>query len=186
MIEFFTSFLRRFGRPPLAASAGNKPVDISTAGLEMVKHFESLFLNAYVDNDDGNGVWTIGYGHTGLQHEDGTVYRGRKITAAEAERLLTYDMNQFENRVLSLVKVPLKQHEFDALVSFDFNTGGLTLERGRPSTLLRYLNTGNKAAAMEQLMLWDNDNGKEQPGLVRRRHAEREMFLGRDWKKYKR
>jgi lysozyme len=186
MMELFTGFLRRFGKPPVAAPASNKPVDISQTGLEMVKHFESLFLNAYLDNDDGNGVWTIGYGHTGLQHEDGTVYRGRKITAAEAERLLAYDMNQFENRVLALVKIPLKQHEFDALVSFDFNTGGLTLERGQPSTMLRLLNAGDKKGAMEALMRWVNDNGKRVAGLVRRRNAEREMFEGRDWKKFKR
>lgn len=97
--------------PVPLASASSKPTDISPQGLEMVKHFESLFLTAYYD---GGGVLTIGYGHTGLQHKDGTVYPGRRITEQEAVQLLAYDMNQFESRVKALVTVPLNQAQFDS------------------------------------------------------------------------
>lgn len=146
---------------------------ISRTGLELVKHFESCFLKAY---QDGGGVWTIGWGHTGLQHLDGTVRKGRVITQQEADELLAYDMNQFEARVAALVKVPLSDDQHAALVSFDFNTGGLTLKKGEPSTLLKRLNEGNFAKAAAEFPKWNKDNGKVVKGLVRRRLAERALF----------
>ena len=158
-----------------------EPTEISNEGLALVRHFESLFLTAY---KDGGGVWTIGWGHTGLQHQDGTVYPGRKITKPEAVQLLAYDMNQFESRVIALVTVPLTQWEFDALVSFDFNTGGLTLRKGAPSTLLRKLNAGDREGAAAEFLKWNKDNGKVVKGLTRRRNAERAMFLKQDWRQF--
>src|SRR6478609_5634681 len=68
---------------------------VNQDGLELIKHFEGLYLKAY---KDPVGIWTIGYGHTGLTHQDGTVYEGRKITRAEAEQLLRYARGAFEQR----------------------------------------------------------------------------------------
>jgi lysozyme len=143
---------------------------INERGLELVKHFESLFLDAY---QDSVGVWTIGWGHTGLQHKDGTVYEGRMITKEEAESLLQYDMRQFEERVSTFVVVPLDDDQFSALVSFDFNTGGLA-----KSTLLRVLNEGNYFGAADQFLRWNKAGGKVLRGLTRRRQSERNLFLG--------
>lgn len=156
------------------AHIGEDAKDISEKGEEFVKSFEGLYLKAY---DDGGGVWTIGWGHTGLVHEDGTVYPGRMITEQKAEQLFRYDMEQFEARVCALVKVPLNTAQYDALVSFDFNTGGLTLQNGKPSTLSLRLNASDYLAAADELLKWDKDNGKVVAGLTRRRKAEREMFL---------
>lgn len=142
---------------------------INAAGLELVKHFEGFYPNAY---KDPVGIWTIFYGHTGLQHRDGTVYPGRTGTKEEGERLLRYDMNQFERRVEALVKVPLDDNQFSALVSFDFNTGGLA-----KSTLLKKLNAGDYAGAAGQFGLWVNAGGRKLSGLVRRRKSERNLFL---------
>jgi lysozyme len=142
----------------------------SPSGIAFIKEFEGLYLRAYQCSAN---VWTIGYGHTGLQHEDGTVYPGRKITKAQADQLLAYDLHQYEARVNTFVKVPLKQHEFDALVSFDFNTNGL-----KTSTLLRKLNAGDKAGAAEQFGGWNKVDGKPIAGLTRRRMCERRLFLG--------
>lgn len=142
---------------------------ISEDGLNLVKHFEGIYLTAY---KDPVGIWTIGYGHTGLQHKDGTVYAGRKITKAEAEQLLRYDMRQFEARVETFVKVPLNDNQFSALVSFDFNTGGL----GK-STLLKKLNAGDYEGAADQFGAWVKAGGKTLSGLVRRRKSERNLFL---------
>jgi lysozyme len=152
-------------------------VKISDTGLALVEHFESCFLKAYQDT---GGVWTIGWGHTGLQHRDGTVHAGRVINHAQAEDLLAYDMAQCEAVVDSVVKVPLTQAQFDALVSFDFNTGGL-----RKSTLLKLLNDGKRWEAANQFGLWVNDNGRRLAGLVRRRNAERDLFCGFDWTRWK-
>jgi lysozyme len=148
----------------------NSPKSISDEGLELVKHFEGLYLNAY---KCPAGVWTIGYGHTGLKHQDGTVRAGRRITKAEAETLLRHDMRVFEDRVNRLVKVPITQSQFDALVSFDFNTGGLA-----KSTLLKRLNAGAAAEVPDQLMRWTRASGKVLPGLVRRRRSEANLFMG--------
>lgn len=143
-------------------------MNASAQCVTLVKHFEGLFLKAYLCPAK---VWTIGYGHTGLKHKDGTVKAGRKITEAEAEALLLHDLNVFAPSVDELVKVPLEQHEFDVLVSFHFNTGSL----GK-STLLKKLNAGDKAGAAAEFLRWTRGGGKVLPGLVRRRKAEQYLF----------
>lgn len=143
---------------------------ISKQGLDLVKSFEGLYLDAYRDEV---GVWTIGYGHTGLQHRDGTVFSGRVITRAKADELLAYDMHQFEQRANTLVTVPLTQSQFDAIVSFDFNTGGLA-----KSTLLKLLNKGDFFGAAGEFDKWNKAGGTVLKGLTRRRHAERDLFCG--------
>src|SRR5215469_1896587 len=125
---------------------------INKRGLELVKHFEGLHLYAY---QDPVGVWTIGYGHTGLIHKDGTVRKGRVISEQEAENLLVHDMKQFSERVEKLITVPLTDDQFDALVSFDFNTGGL----GK-STLRKKLNAGDYQGAADELLKWNKAGGK--------------------------
>jgi lysozyme len=135
-----------------------------------VKEFEGCQLTAYRDEV---GVWTIGWGHTGLQHNDGTVYRGRTITQQQADQLLRYDMHQFEARVSTLVKVPLTDDQFSALVSFDFNTGSLGT-----STLLKLLNRRQYEQAGDQLLRWVYAGGRVYKGLVRRRRSERNLYRG--------
>lgn len=144
---------------------------ISADGLALIKEFEGLFLDAY---QDGGGVWTIGWGHTGLTHRDGTVFPGRRITIEEAETLLAYDLRIFEARVSRFITVPLNDDEFAALVSFDFNTGGLG-----DSTLRRMLNEEHRTEAAMQFTRWNKDNGHVVAGLTRRRQSERNLFLGK-------
>jgi lysozyme len=154
---------------------------ISQNCVDLVKHFEGLFLKAY---KCPAGVWTIGWGHTGLRHNDGTVRAGRVITKAQAEELLKLDLvEKYAPMVRRLVKAPVNQAQFDALVSFHFNTGKLGA-----STLLKRLNAEDYAGAAEQFMRWtkarDPKTGQrvELRGLVRRRRAERALFLGGDWR----
>lgn len=143
---------------------------ISPLGIQLVKHFEGLYLTAY---QCPAGIWTIGYGHTGLKHNDGTVMKGRKITAEQAEMLLGFDLNtKYGPAVQKMLTVPVQQHELDALVSFHFNTGSLA-----KSTLLKKLNAGDRAGAAEEFLRWTRAAGKVLPGLLRRRRAERHMFL---------
>lgn len=137
---------------------------------ELVEAFEGCQLKAYQDEV---GVWTIGFGHTGLQHKDGTVSAGRVISQEKADQLLDYDMQQFEARVAAVVRVPLSDYAFGALVAFDFNTGGLD-----DSTLLTRLNAGLMGEAADQFLRWNHAGGKVLNGLTRRRSAERALFLG--------
>lgn len=74
-----------------------------------------------------------------------------------------------------LVTAPLSQNQWDALMSFTYNLGAANLES---STLRRLLNAGNYAAAAEQFARWNKAGGQVLAGLVRRRAAERDLFLG--------
>lgn len=153
---------------PVSEQSG-KARDISADGIALIKHFEGWFPKAYLCPAK---VWTIGYGHTGLKHKDGTVYSGRTITLEEGERLLRHDMDFFEERVSRLVTVPLNDDEYAALVSFDFNTGAL-----HKSTLLKKLNAGDRKGAAEEFAKWNKANGRVLAGLTRRRKSERLLFL---------
>jgi lysozyme len=111
-------------------------------------------------------VVTVGFGHT-----KGVNINDPAITEEEADRLLIEDLKLYEKPVSEMVKVPINQNQFDALVSFAFNLGTAAL---RGSTLLKKLNAGQPCAA--EFDRWIYAAGKALPGLVRRRAAERRLF----------
>lgn len=145
-------------------------MQISKRGIELIKSFEGLRLDAYPDPGTGGAPWTIGFGTTN------GVNPGMSITADRAEELLREDVKRFEGYVDRLVKVPLTQGQFDALVSFAYNLGPGALEK---STLLDQLNRGDYDSAAEQFGRWVKAGGKTLAGLVRRRAAERALFEGK-------
>ncbi|MFP3331443.1 MULTISPECIES: lysozyme [unclassified Pseudomonas] len=137
----------------------------SQRGLSLIKSFEGLRLQAY---QDSVGVWTIGYGATR------SVQPGMKVSKEQAERMLLRDVKRFEPEVERLITSPLNQNQWDALVSFTYNLGAANLES---STLRRLINAGNYVAAADQFPRWNKAGGKVLAGLVRRRAAERDLFL---------
>lgn len=137
----------------------------SQKGIDLIKQFEGCRLSAY---KCPAGVWTIGYGHTY------GVKAGQKISQKQADEFLKEDLKSFEAAVNKYVKVSLTQNQFDALVSFSFNVGSEAL---RTSTLLRLLNQGKYEEAAEQFDRWVFVSFKKLDGLVRRRKAEKELFL---------
>lgn len=140
-------------------------MQMSDEGLQLTMVSEGLRLEAY---RDAVGVWTIGYGHTK------GVKEGDKITYAQAIRFLKEDLKSAESDVTRLVKVPLKQSQFDALVDFTYNLGGPALER---STLLRYINAKNFEGAFYEFLKWNKAGGRELAGLTKRRKAEADMWM---------
>ena len=146
---------------------------ISAKGINLIKEFEGVRLKSY---KCPAGVWTLGVGHTSAAGPP-EVKPGMEITNAQAMKILANDLVKFEDGVDSLVKVPLKQNQFDALVSFAFNVGLGALGK---STLLRKLNAGQYEAVPAELMKWTKAGGKELPGLVRRRRAEAALWRGVD------
>lgn len=140
----------------------------SSQGRKFIEGFEGLYLKTY---NDGTGVQTIGYGHTTAAGPP-KVYRGQVITEEQADQILSDDLGKVETQVNTLVRVPINQNQFDALVSFHFNTGAL----GR-STVLKKLNAGDTKGAADALLLYNRGGGRVMAGLVRRRQAERKMFL---------
>lgn len=145
----------------------------NNAALALIKEFEGLRLDAYPDPAHGWSVPTIGFGHTSAAGAP-VVKRGMRITTADAEAILRRDLGQYERAVSSLVKVPLTENQFGALVSFTFNLGAGSL---KSSTLLRKLNAGDHAGAAAEFPRWNKAGGKTLPGLVRRREAEQQLFL---------
>lgn len=133
----------------------------SDNGLHLIKQFEGCKLTAY---KCPAGIWTIGVGHTG------GVTPGMTITQAKADELLRKDVERFEKAVNAYVaKLGLNQNQFDALVSFTFNGG-----EGMLQTLCKNRNAKQIADA---LLLYNKGGGKVLPGLVKRREAEKALFV---------
>lgn len=148
-------------------------MQINAAGLALIKEFEGLRLTAYPDPGTGGHPWTIGIGTT--QYPNGRwVARGDTCTEAQALQYLQHDLQRFTREVERMVRVPVNENQFSALVSFAYNVGTEALRR---STLLRYLNEHRFADAAGEFGRWNQAAGKVLPGLVRRRAAERDLFL---------
>ena len=142
----------------------------SQRGLDLIKLFEGLELEAYLDAVD---VWTIGYGHTSRAGPP-DVTPGMVITEEEAESILRNDLRKFEDDVEGAVRVDITQNMFDALVSITYNIGPTNMRR---STFMRRLNQEDYEGAADALLMWNKAGGRVLRGLQRRRAAERELFL---------
>lgn len=142
-------------------------MNVSQKGIDLIKSFEGLKLEAYPDPATGGAPWTIGYGTTS------GVQKGMIITKSQAESMLINDVNRFAQGVSSLIKSATTQGQFDALVSFAYNVGLGNLSK---STLLRKHNDKCYSCAANQFPLWNKAAGKVMNGLIRRRAAERELY----------
>ena len=136
---------------------------------DLIKRFEGCKLEAYPDPATGGDPWTIGVGHTGPE-----VKPGLRISQDIADAYLMKDTEHAADTVKRSVTVPLKQGQFDALVSLVFNIGSGNFQK---STLLRKLNAGDTLGAAQEIIRWNKAGGKEMLGLTRRRAAEQSMFM---------
>lgn len=148
-------------------------MNTSQTGIDLIKHFEGLSLKAY---KCPAGVWTIGYGTTGVPE----ARLGVVISAARAEELLATDVDKFSRQVWVLVSdVVINQHQMDALIAFAYNVG---IGAFKTSTLLKKLLQKDYTGVSKEFLRWTKAKGKELPGLVKRRRAESLLFLGGDWR----
>ncbi|UNI74451.1 endolysin [Acinetobacter phage AB-Navy4] len=148
-------------------------VNISDLGVDLIRQFEGLRTSAYPDSV---GVWTIGYGTT--RYPNGVaVKKGDTCTEAQAKVYMKNDLQKFVRAVNKLVTVPLKQTQFDALVSLVYNIGETAFAG---STLLKKLNAKDYAGAADQFLVWNKGRVKGVlqviPGLTNRRKAEKKYF----------
>ncbi len=140
---------------------------------KIIKEFEGLRLKAY---RDPAGHWTIGYGHlinTRCEKE----LLNRTITEEEAEELLEKDMERIWEGMWRYIKIRLEDMHYlmwAAILSFCFNVGPGRL---KGTGIGRALNRKDFERVAEELMRWVYAGGKVLRGLVRRREAERKMFL---------
>ena len=142
----------------------------STACVDLIKRFEGLRLKAY---QDSVGVWTIGYGTTKINGN--AVQEGMQITSQQAEQYLMSDLNEkFVPSIQRNTRALITQSMFDALCCFTYNVGPGNLNK---STLFKDLNAGKYLDSASGFMQWTKAGGVELPGLIKRRTAEKDLFL---------
>jgi len=167
-------------------------VKLSKAGADLMHRFEGCRNKPYLCPAH---IWTIGYGHVLYQEQirlpmvrvpdKQTPMIRKEMPLAiedfriwskdEIEELFAADVANFERGVLRLVPGCVgRQGSFDALVSFAFNAGLGNLQR---STIRMKANRGDWEGAAEAFMAWTKGGGKVLPGLVKRRQAEKALFL---------
>jgi len=142
----------------------------STRGRVALAIKEGLVPAPYLDSV---GVWTFGIGlaeTSGLQPNPRLMPRGMPAdldgAILAAFQQFARVLEKYEAEVRRAVKVPVAQHEFDALVSFHYNTGGIAR-----AALTRHLNAGDRAAAAAAFMNWIRP-----PEIRGRREAEQRLF----------
>ena len=141
---------------------------ISEKGIEFIIREEGEVLTSYLCPAK---VWTIGVGHTGSDVKPNMV-----ITKEKSQELLKSDLSRFENIVNKSIKVSLKQHEFDALVSFAFNVGEGAFSK---SALVNKINSSAPIEEIEaQFRRWIYGGGKILPVLQARRKREVKLYKG--------
>ncbi|WP_295191160.1 glycoside hydrolase family protein [uncultured Brevundimonas sp.] len=139
-----------------------KPSKVSREGVLLIKSFEGFRPRAMQRSD---GRWVIGYGHTRSARE------GARVSEAEAELLMQYDLIPVVKAVIDHVRAPLNQHQFDALASFAFSIGA---DRFAASDVVEQLNAGSARQASASMSAWADEAAAETP--TRRRSAEHALF----------
>lgn len=160
---------------------------LSKEGLKLLKHHEGFRKKPYQCSAK---IWTIGYGHAmypaqmaipstpeGMERRKAFPLRpedNRIWSVEEIDELLVKDVVRFERAVERFISVPLRQCEFDALISATYNLGPGWLQR---SQVRQKINRGDKKGAMESLRKYNKAGGKVLRGLDNRRKDEEALFM---------
>lgn len=168
--------------PTPAPIAGRR--QIGAAGIALIKRFEGCarlrldgMVEAYPDPGTGDAPWTIGWGATGRDDFDGTaIGPGTRWTQAQCDARLAADLVRYAAEVADAIgKAPTTQSQFDALVSFHYNTGAI-----RRATLTKKHIAGDFTGAAHEFARWTRAGGRVLQGLVNRRAAEAELYTSDD------
>lgn len=154
--------------------AASPPSTIGAEGLALIKSFEGCarpipggLYEAYPDPGTGGAPWTIGWGATGPGIVPGTVW-----TRDQCDERLARDLARYAADVAAaLGDAPTRQSQFDALVSFHYNTGAIAR-----ATLTRRHVAGDHHGAASEFSRWNSAGGRVLAGLVRRRAAEAALY----------
>ena len=137
--------------------------------IDLIKQFEGFRAEAY---KCPAGIWTIGYGTT--QVDGQPVREGMTISREQALQYAQQEVNKLWSKIESILKVKINDNQMNALVDFAYNLGFNALKN---STLMRLINESKFDEAANQFSRWVYAGGKVLPGLVKRREAERQLFL---------
>ncbi|MBX9643957.1 MAG: lysozyme [Novosphingobium sp.] len=180
-LDFFEALRRMKARKDAPLPSAPEPAGpaIGPKGLALIKQFEGCArkrsdgrFEAYPDPGTGGDPWTIGWGATGPDGLGGTIAPGTIWTQAECDARLERDLVRYASDVTrALGGAPTSQDQFDALVSFHYNTGAIA-----KATLTRLHKKGDFKGAAAEFGKWVNAGGKRMNGLVRRRAAEATLY----------
>lgn len=137
---------------------------VSERGLAEIAAHEGIVLSKYKDSV---GVWTIGIGHTVNAGAPDPSKVTRELSLKEVMEIFARDVEKFEKRVNKAFSKPLTQSQFDAAVSFDFNTGGI-----HRATWVNKFNAGDIKGACNSFMAW-----RKPKEIIPRRQAECNLFF---------
>jgi len=188
LFDLVRRFMRRAYRPSEVAEldaaidklidhpAPFPPTRVGEPGIALIKRFEGCakkradgLIEAYPDPGSGGDPWTIGWGATGPGIAPGAVW-----TQAQCDARLEADLAHYATAVAQeLGDAPTTQNQFDALVSFHYNTGAIAR-----ATLTQKHKAGDFAGAAAEFARWNKAAGKVMAGLVRRREAEAKLYRG--------
>ncbi len=162
--------------------SGRQPRAISEAGKALIKRFEGCarlrpggLIEAYPDPGTGGEPWTIGWGATGEGLKRGErIGPGTVWTQKQCDERLAKDLKRYAREVAQAIgSAPTTQAQFDALVSFHYNTGAIAR-----ATLTRHHIAGEHELAAAEFKRWNKAGGRVLKGLVRRRAAEERLYRG--------
>jgi GH24 family phage-related lysozyme (muramidase) len=162
--------------PPTSTASAISPV-----GIDLIKRFEGCarlqtdgMVAAYPDPGTGGEPWTIGWGATGRDHVHGGRIGPQTVwTQAQCDDRLAQDLVRYAADVARVLgDASTTQPQFDALVSFHYNTGAIAR-----ATLTQKHLVGDFQGAAREFARWNRAGGRVLKGLVRRRAAEAELYL---------
>ena len=154
----------RFELGQSVSAAAPQRRKVSREGLLLIKSFEGFRPRTVLRRD---GTPVIGYGHSRSARP------GATVTESEAELLLQYDLVPIVALLNERARLPLNQHQFDALASFIFSIG---LERFQGSDVQAKLDANAPSEAAVALSAWPERASPPVDALYRRRSAERALF----------
>lgn len=140
---------------------------LSDTGAAIIEEFEGFSSAPYRDSV---GVWTIGFGST-----KGVGPSSPHVTRAQASVRLQREVDAEYGAAVNALHLLLNQNQFDALVSFVYNVGPGGI--ASTTTVGKRLRAHDWSGAANALLAWDKAGGRALPGLTRRRHVERSLFL---------
>lgn len=167
--------------PTLLVAGQPIPQAISPAGVALIKRFEGCarlrtdgLVAAYPDPGTGAEPWTIGWGATGRDHaHGGRIGPDTVWTQGQCDERLAQDLLRYAAGVArALGDATTTQSQFDAMVSFHYNTGAIAR-----ATLTKKHMAGDHAGAAREFARWNRAGGRVLKGLIRRRAAEAELYL---------
>jgi lysozyme len=142
---------------------------LGKAGLDLIKHFESCVLHAYLPTP--NDVPTIGWGSTGPDIHLGMA----PWSQVQCDARLANDTARMSTAVNALVQgCPTTQNQFDAMVSFSYNEGA---QRLHDSFILQFHRKGNYQMAASYFSHYTTQAHVVLNGLVTRRKMEKALYL---------